>query len=159
MMSSKLLSEYYSTWSHWSRCNKRCEQTRKRTCKHPKVCGDTIVKDKQKCTRKKGTCTTLSYKVIGYRRKNRLIEELLYDLLYDTWSSWGRCTRACKRRRHRKCKESKICGSSYIQEEKKCRPRRSTCKKLSMDPFFPKKINRRQSKDHHPSPPKGMSSM
>ncbi|XP_076075122.1 serine protease hepsin-like [Mytilus galloprovincialis] len=160
LLSSKLLSDNYSTWSAWSRCNRRCEQTRKRTCMHHKVCGDTIVKDKQKCVRKTGTCNSLSYKVIGYRRRNRLIEELLYDLLYDTWSNWGRCTRACKRRRNRKCKESDICGSSYIQEEKKCRPRRTSCKKLTLNPFYSssekQSKHRRKSgfKDREPSRPR-----
>lgn len=159
LLSSKLLGDHYSPWSSWSKCNRRCEQSRKRTCMNIHVCGDTIVKDRQKCVRRIGKCHSLSYKVIGRRRKNRLIEELLYDLLYDTWSQWGRCTRACKRRRNRRCKEADICGSSYIQEEKKCKPRRATCRKTTLVPFFQRekgRIRTPKNKNTHPSPHRGI---
>ena len=126
--SDELLCRYYTAWSTWSRCNRRCEQHRIRRCIVPNKCGTSFLKEKRKCQRKRGLCSTLSYKVIGNRR-NRHIEELLYDLLYDEWSQWGRCTRSCKKRRYRKCREPKICGGSFIQEEKVCRTPGSNCEK------------------------------
>lgn len=135
---NKILCEYYTQWTGWSRCNRKCEQTRVRRCNQPENCGSSVLKEKQSCRRKKGRCSTLSYKVIGFRRGNRLIEELLYDLLYDGWSQWGHCTRACRKRRFRKCKEHKICGNSYIQEERKCRSPGNICgKKYFFNTFEP----------------------
>ncbi|XP_061196890.1 chymotrypsinogen A-like [Saccostrea echinata] len=135
---NKILCEYYTQWSDWTRCNRKCEQTRVRRCNQPENCGTSVLKEKQNCKRRKGRCSTLSYKVIGFRRGNRLIEELLYDLLYDGWSQWGHCTRSCRKRRFRKCKEHKICGNSYIQEERKCRLAGTVCgKKYTFNTFEP----------------------
>ncbi|KAK3090988.1 hypothetical protein FSP39_016279 [Pinctada imbricata] len=125
----KFLCEYYTQWSPWTRCNRKCEQSRERKCDKHEHCGTSSLKEKRSCRRRRGACSTLSYKVIGFRRGNRLIEELLYDLLYDGWSQWGPCTRSCKRRRVRKCKEHKICGSSYILEQKKCKVHGKYCEK------------------------------
>ena len=125
----KFLCEYYTQWSPWTRCNRKCEQTRERKCNKHEHCGTSSLKEKRSCRRRRGTCSTLSYKVIGFRRGNRMIEELLYDLLYDGWSQWGHCTRSCKRRRVRRCKEHRICGSSYILEQKKCKIPGTHCEK------------------------------
>ncbi|XP_062587452.1 uncharacterized protein LOC134249119 [Saccostrea cucullata] len=135
---NRILCEYYTKWSDWTRCNRKCEQTRVRRCNQPENCGTSVLKEKRNCKRRKGRCSTLSYKVIGFRRGNRLIEELLYDLLYDGWSQWGHCTRSCRKRRFRKCKEHKICGNSYIQEERKCRLAGTVCgKKYTFNTFEP----------------------
>ncbi|CAL1526301.1 unnamed protein product [Lymnaea stagnalis] len=70
------------------------------------------------------------------QKRNRLIEELLYDLLYDTWSNWGACTRSCRQRRQRHCKQKSICVRSYIQEERRCQIPGSQCEhRFSLKPL------------------------
>lgn len=69
------------------------------------------------------------------QKRNRLIEELLYDLLYDTWSNWGPCKRSCRQQRHRHCKQKSICVRSYIQEERRCQVAGSQCEhRFSLKP-------------------------
>jgi hypothetical protein len=125
----KLLYEYFSAWSHWSRCSRRCEKSRVRRCRNVEYCGKSWLTEKRTCKKRTGRCSTMSYKVIGFRRRHRLIEELIYDLLYSPWSPWGACTRSCKKRRLRKCEIPRICGKSYIQEDKRCRVPRSSCER------------------------------
>ncbi|CAG5126631.1 unnamed protein product, partial [Candidula unifasciata] len=110
-----ILCEKYGEWSKWSACSRKCEQTRVRQCRVIEECGKSWVKEKRTCTRENGACSTLSYKVIGMQKRNRLIEELLYDLLYASWTPWGPCSRSCRQRRQRKCKYKAICIRSYIQ--------------------------------------------
>lgn len=125
---TQLLCRYYSKWSKWSNCNRHCEQSRVRRCKNRQYCGSSFLKEKRHCRKQKGRCSSLSYKVIGIRR-NRLMEKLLYDLLYDDWSHWGRCKRTCRKRRVRMCKEPRICGNSYIQQERDCKLPGTQCEK------------------------------
>ncbi|XP_060077752.1 putative serine protease 42 [Ylistrum balloti] len=125
---NQLLCRYYSKWSKWSNCNRHCEQSRVRRCKNRKYCGTSFLKEKRHCRKQKGVCSSLSYKVIGFRR-NRLMEKILYDLLYDEWSLWGRCKRSCRKRRFRTCKEPRICGNSYIQQERDCKLPGTLCEK------------------------------
>ncbi|KAH9513119.1 hypothetical protein Btru_035903, partial [Bulinus truncatus] len=114
------LCEKYNEWSKWSACTRKCDQTRVRRCRIPEECGRSWVKEKRTCIQEKGTCYPLTYKVIGMQKRNRLIEELLYDILYNQWTAWGPCTRSCRQRRQRECKQKSICVRSYIQEERRC---------------------------------------
>ncbi|KAI8797433.1 suppressor of tumorigenicity 14 protein, partial [Biomphalaria glabrata] len=109
------LCEKYNEWSKWSSCTRKCDQTRVRRCRIPEECGRSWVKEKRTCIQEKGTCYPLTYKVIGMQKRNRLIEELLYDILYAQWTAWGPCTRSCRQRRQRECKQKSICVRSYIQ--------------------------------------------
>ena len=34
----------YGQWSRWTRCSRKCKQTRRRKCKKPEICGKTVVK-------------------------------------------------------------------------------------------------------------------
>ncbi|CAG5129325.1 unnamed protein product, partial [Candidula unifasciata] len=58
-----LLCEKYNEWSKWSLCSRKCEQTRVRRCRIPEECGTSWVKEKRTCTRRKGVCSSLTYKV------------------------------------------------------------------------------------------------
>ncbi|XP_067673139.1 acrosin-like [Haliotis asinina] len=124
-----ILCEYYSPWSRWSTCNRKCEQTRVRRCRRQQHCGKTWLKEKRICKRRRGGCSVLSYQVYGFRRRNRYIEQLLYDLLYDSWTEWGACSRTCKQRRTRKCAVHSVCSKSYIQEERRCSAAGSRCER------------------------------
>ncbi|GFO25752.1 plasminogen [Plakobranchus ocellatus] len=124
------LCEKYGEWSDWSRCNPKCEQTRARICRKPEECGKAWVKEKRTCNRIGGReCKTLSYKVIGQNKRDRMIEDILYDLLYAPWSQWGPCLRSCRQRRRRDCKYRPVCSHSYIQEERRCRVLGSRCER------------------------------
>lgn len=57
------------------------------------------------------------------------MEKILYKLLYGPWSQWTPCSKSCKKRRYRNCVVYKVCGVSYIQEERVCRKSRSNCTK------------------------------
>lgn len=121
-LSDALLCDKYGPWSGWSRCNPKCEQARVRACRKQEECGDAWIKEKRTCSRREGReCKTMSYKVIGQSKRDRMIEDILYDLLYAPWSDWGPCLRSCRQRRKRECKYSTVCSQSYIQEERRCR--------------------------------------
>nr|KAI8765443.1 suppressor of tumorigenicity 14 protein-like protein [Biomphalaria glabrata] len=130
------LCEKYNEWSKWSSCTRKCDQTRVRRCRIPEECGRSWVKEKRTCIQEKGTCYPLTYKVIGMQKRNRLIEELLYDILYAQWTAWGPCTRSCRQRRQRECKQKSICVRSYIQEERRCQFPGSQCEhRFSLKPL------------------------
>ena len=57
------------------------------------------------------------------------MEKILYKLLYGPWTQWTPCSKSCKKRRYRNCVVYKVCGVSYIQEERVCRKSRSNCTK------------------------------
>ena len=118
-------------WSEWGACSKHCQQSRVRQCKPDKHCGSSWFKEKRPCKRK-GKCSNKSYrsfKLLGFRKKDTVMEKILYKLLYGPWSSWTQCSRSCKKRRYRKCTVYKVCGFSYIQEERVCRKSRMNCTK------------------------------
>ncbi|KAK6169154.1 hypothetical protein SNE40_020259 [Patella caerulea] len=127
-----ILCEYYSKWSKWTPCSRKCEQVRERRCRRPEQCGNSFVKEKRTCRRQKGRCSVLSYKLLGFKRKNRFIEQLLYDLLYSSWSKWSPCTRSCKQKRQRECAVQHICRKSSIQEERRCRVTGKLCERRYM---------------------------
>nr|KAG5714671.1 hypothetical protein BaRGS_000159 [Batillaria attramentaria] len=85
-----ILCEYYSPWSKWRPCNRKCEQSRMRRCQRPEHCGQTWLKENRTCQRKRGACSTFSYRTVGFRRRNRLIERVLYDVLYTDCQMVGR---------------------------------------------------------------------
>ncbi|ESP04644.1 hypothetical protein LOTGIDRAFT_179982 [Lottia gigantea] len=127
---NSILCEYYSEWSKWTQCSRKCEQTRERRCRLPEQCGHSFVKEKRMCkNRSKKRCSVLSYKMLGFKRRNRFIEQLLYDLLYDKWSKWSPCNRSCKQKRQRKCMVAHICRKSSIQEERRCRVQGKKCER------------------------------
>ncbi|KAK7507231.1 hypothetical protein BaRGS_00001166 [Batillaria attramentaria] len=124
-----ILCEYYSPWSKWRPCNRKCEQSRMRRCQRPEHCGQTWLKENRTCQRKRGACSTFSYRTVGFRRRNRLIERVLYDVLYTDWSDWGPCTRSCRQRRRRKCTVRDVCHNSFIQETRRCTAPGSRCQR------------------------------
>lgn len=124
---NNIFCDYYTDWSAWTRCNRHCQQTRKRKCRFPSFCGHSRIREKRPCNRKSGPCKEVTYKVIGSTKSNRKKEDLLYDLFYKPWSSWGSCSRTCKKRRRRRCKFTDVCGSGYLEEERYCRVVNDTC--------------------------------
>lgn len=127
-----LLSKAYSQWSTWGTCTKRCQQSRKRRCKKPSQCGKSYLKEKRKC-KSKGICSKRSkrkyVKLLGLRKNDRLVKQILYKILYSAWTPWTVCSRSCKKQRRRKCVQPKMCGSSYIQEERPCKKTSLVCRK------------------------------
>ncbi|XP_066983059.1 uncharacterized protein [Macrobrachium rosenbergii] len=55
-----------------------------------------------------------------------------YDLvelgggLYNSWTSWSKCSRRCKQRRRRTCRVPAVCGSAMLKEERSCSGGRCT---------------------------------
>ncbi|XP_059142680.1 plasminogen-like [Physella acuta] len=130
-----VLCDKYHEWSRWTECSRKCDQTRTRRCRVPEDCGKSVFKEKRTCTREDGICNPISYKVVGKQKRNRLIEEILYDLLYSTWGEWDNCTISCRQRRQRTCIKKSICARSYIQEERRCQPTNMRCEhKFSLRP-------------------------
>ncbi|KAK3594876.1 hypothetical protein CHS0354_005951 [Potamilus streckersoni] len=137
-LSSTFLSEFYNEWTSWSNCSRHCEESRIRRCRVHEKCGQSWLKEKRKCKAKTKGCSNRSFKVLGFRSKDRIMEKILYKVLYGPWSAWGPCTKSCKKRRFRTCDVASICGISYIQEEKPCRPKGNTCqKKYTLNTLVP----------------------
>ncbi|XP_076459669.1 uncharacterized protein LOC143292888 [Babylonia areolata] len=127
----RLLCQYYTPWSKWRRCNRRCQQRRVRRCRVAEQCGTTKLKEHRACRRKRGRCSSrVSSQAVGdFRGKNRKIERVLYDVLYTDWSAWGSCTRSCKQRRRRRCTVREVCQSNFIQESRWCGVPGSKCER------------------------------
>lgn len=127
-----LLSKVYSAWSAWGPCSDFCQQSRKRLCKKDSQCGKSYIKEKRKCKSKK-SCSKRSkrkyIKLLGLRKSDKLVTEILYNILYSSWTPWSACNRSCKKLRKRKCIQSTMCGKSYIQEERMCKRTSLICRK------------------------------
>lgn len=121
-----LLCRYYGPWSRWRPCNRKCHQSRVRRCRVAEQCGVTKLKEHRTCRRKRGRCSSrVSYHYLhqatdSLGKRNRLIQRVLYDVLYTSWSSWGSCTRSCRQRRRRRCTVHEVCRNSYIQDSRRC---------------------------------------
>lgn len=127
-----ILSKVYTEWTTWGQCSKGCQQSRKRRCKKEAQCGKSYIKEKRKC-KSKGTCSKRSkrkyVKLLGLRKNDKLVKQILYKILYSVWTPWTVCSRSCKKQRYRKCIQPAMCGASYIQEERQCRRSSLVCRK------------------------------
>lgn len=127
-----LLSKIYTEWSSWGACSKGCQQSRKRRCKKESQCGKSYIKEKRKC-KSKGVCSKRSnrkyVKLLGLRKSDKLVKQILYKILYSAWTPWTVCSRSCKKQRYRKCVQPAMCGASYIQEERQCKKTSLVCRK------------------------------
>lgn len=43
----------YSSWSTWSRCNRKCKQIRTRHCRNPSECGTNLLREERACFKDK----------------------------------------------------------------------------------------------------------
>ncbi|XP_060568257.1 transmembrane protease serine 11D-like [Ruditapes philippinarum] len=127
-----ILSKVYTEWSSWGTCSKGCQQSRKRRCKKEAQCGRSYIKEKRKC-KSKGTCSKRSkrkyVKLLGLRKSDKLVKQILYKILYSAWTPWTVCSRSCKKQRYRKCIQPAMCGASFIQEERQCKRSSLVCRK------------------------------
>lgn len=124
----KIFCNFYTEWTTWSRCNKKCIQKRKRKCRKKDVCGKSSLEDKRACTNQSHKCLNHKLIIMNSSDRNRRIEDRLYDIFFHSWSAWSSCNSDCKRRRRRKCK-TEICTGGFLQEERSC-ANTSDCKRI-----------------------------
>lgn len=124
----KIFCNFYTEWTTWSKCNKKCIQKRKRKCRKKDVCGKSSLEDKRACTNQSHKCLNHKLIIMNSSDRNRRIEDRLYDIFFHSWSAWSSCNSDCKRRRRRKCK-TEICTGGFLQEERSC-ANTSDCKRI-----------------------------
>ena len=61
------------------------------------------------------------------QEQQQMLEELVYDLLYNPWSEWSSCTRSCKTRRYRTCSMREWCRDTVLMEDRNCYVAGSRC--------------------------------
>ena len=129
--------DYYSAWSDWAPCSRHCTTRRNRHCTQYEQC----VRETQKQT-KRCACDISEYlrsrrqrysRAWSSRRKEQLMEELVYDTLYNPWSQWSPCTRSCKMRRYRTCAMSDWCRDTVLMEDRRCYIANSKCDPRLLD--------------------------
>ena len=134
---------YYTDWSAWSPCSSQCWTERTRTCYDiPRCPAQVQQRQRKRCTcdihrylrnelyeenrrkyRRRGKSSRASYQ----RWREQFYEELVYDKLYEPWSSWSPCTRSCKMRRYRTCAMSDWCRDTVLMENRRCSVSDSRC--------------------------------
>lgn len=108
----------YGDWSKWGACSSSCRQQRSRPCVLSSECEGSVLHEQRRCQRtSSGRCQPQRRGRWGIGRR---LEDLMYDLLYEDWSTWSVCTRSCKRRRYRTCSLQRWCRNTVLLEEKGC---------------------------------------
>ena len=57
----------------------------------------------------------------------RKLQDMVFNLLYNEWSSWSMCTRSCKQRRFRTCAMKNWCKNVLLMEEANCYHKGTNC--------------------------------
>jgi len=153
------IGRIYTAWGKWSKCRRKtCQQTRKRFCAVPQICGDNVLKEKRKCDSERRRCRRRGRRPQkgeegqkGRRRRRRRrrrggvhivkrkkLSRRTRGMLkfnkgfYSSWSRWSTCSSDCKATRTRTCKFTVMCGASEVHEEAYCYTEGDDCHKLFM---------------------------
>ncbi|XP_074649469.1 chymotrypsinogen B-like [Tubulanus polymorphus] len=124
-------SESFGEWTDWSPCSRKCRQYRSRVCVNHRTCRNLTLRETRHCYRYNSGCWSKTKKKRGQPHSRaddqRMLGTMLYKLVYSSWSDWSPCTRACTKKRIRKCTVQLLCKNTILQQVRKCRASDSAC--------------------------------